>query len=138
MGKDLVEAAARAAQYNESERMHLEDDLSLLAANCLNPDLDEPSVDFPPVSQPDNDSPNVEQDEDDDDNDDDDDDVNEVVYVRTTPAIDDAVVYLKTTPAAEVQYIKTVKPRRVLQQRDSIILRSHTRLRRSSRLSHHE
>ena len=126
MGKDLVEAAARAAQYNESERMHLEDDLSLLAADCLAPDIYEPDVDQPDVDQPDVDQPDVDQP---DINQSDD----EVVYLMTKPA--DDVQYIKTVKASNyVQNVKTVRPRRAVRLETAMMLRSQKRPRRSKRL----
>ena len=136
MGKDLVEAAARAAQYNESERMHLEDDLSLLAADCLAPDIYEPDVDQPDVDQPDVDQPDVDQ-PDVDQPDVDQPDINqsddEVVYLMTKPA--DDVQYIKTVKASNyVQKVKTVRSRRAVRLKTAMMLRSQKRPRRSKRL----
>ena len=139
LGNDFADAAKRAAEYNNGERMHYEDDLSLLAADCFASDADEtnddePGVDQPDVDQPDVDQPDVEQPDVDDPNVEVD---GEVVYLRTQPA--DDVQYIKTVMSADdVQYLKTVRLRlrRAVRRRSAMILRSQLRPRRSKRLCH--
>ena len=127
LGQDFVAAAERAAEYNDAERMHFEDDLSLLAADCLashvhEPDVGQPDVDQPDVGQPDIDQPDVDVNDDD-----------EVVYLMTKSAND--VQYIKTVKSSDyVQYVRTVKPRRVVHRNTSMTLRSQKRPRRSKRL----
>ena len=148
LAKDFVLAAQRARQVADAELMRLEDDLSLL--------VEDPCVELPDDEFLEQDEPASEMTEssllhsDSDDelsqpasavagnSNDDDNEVSQIAsaVVGNNDDDNDEVIFLKTQHADDVQYIKTITPRRKRKLRaSSMILRSQTRLRRSKRVN---